>query len=38
MRASARGPVKIVALDERAAAELARTLTETTHATPGDAT
>ena len=36
--ASARGPVKIVALDERAAAELARTLTETTHATPGDAT
>lgn len=36
--ASARGPVKIRGLEERAAAELARTLTETTQATPGDAT
>jgi uncharacterized protein len=36
--ASARGAVKIAGLDERAAAELARTLTETTQATPGDAT
>ena len=36
--ASARGPVKIRGLDEAAAAELARLLTETTQATPGDAT
>jgi uncharacterized protein len=36
--ASARGPVKIRGLDDHAAAELARTLTETTQATPGDAT
>ncbi|GAA0907362.1 PH domain-containing protein [Pseudonocardia zijingensis] len=36
--ASARGPVTIRGLDEAAAAELARTLTETTQATPGDAT
>ena len=36
--ASAAGPVKISGLDEHAAAELARTLTETTQATPGDAT
>jgi uncharacterized protein len=36
--ASARGPVKIHGLDEHAAAELARLLTETTQATPGDAT
>jgi membrane protein YdbS with pleckstrin-like domain len=36
--ASARGPVKISGLDEQAAAELARLLTETTQATPGDAT
>ncbi|MHA6616798.1 PH domain-containing protein [Pseudonocardia sp. DLS-67] len=36
--ASARGPVKIRGLDEGAAAELARVLTETTQATPGDAT
>jgi len=36
--ASARGPVKIRGLDERGAAELARVLTETTQATPGDAT
>jgi uncharacterized protein len=36
--ASARGPVKIRGLDEDAAAELARQLTETTQATPGDAT
>lgn len=36
--ASARGPVKIVGLDAAAAAELARSLTETTQATPGDAT
>ena len=36
--ASARGPVTIQGLDESAAAELARLLTETTQATPGDAT
>jgi uncharacterized protein len=36
--ASARGPVKISGLSERDATELARTLTETTQATPGDAT
>lgn len=36
--ASARGAVKIAGLDARDAAELARTLTETTQATPGDAT
>lgn len=36
--ASARGPVKISGLEAHAAAELARTLTETTQATPGDAT
>ncbi|MBW0118463.1 PH domain-containing protein [Pseudonocardia abyssalis] len=36
--ASARGAVKIAGLDAREAAELARTLTETTQATPGDAT
>jgi membrane protein YdbS with pleckstrin-like domain len=36
--ASARGPVKINGLDARDAAELARLLTETTQATPGDAT
>jgi hypothetical protein len=36
--ASARGPVKIRGLHEDAAAELARLLTETTQATPGDAT
>ncbi|TQM43244.1 hypothetical protein FB388_0588 [Pseudonocardia cypriaca] len=36
--ASARGPVKIRGLDEHAAVELARLLTETTQATPGDAT
>jgi membrane protein YdbS with pleckstrin-like domain len=36
--ASARGPVKIRGLDENAAAELARLLTETTQATSGDAT
>jgi membrane protein YdbS with pleckstrin-like domain len=36
--ASARGPVSIRGLDEGAAAELARLLTETTQATPGDAT
>jgi membrane protein YdbS with pleckstrin-like domain len=36
--ASARGPVRIRGLDQQAAAELARTLTETTQATPGDAT
>ena len=36
--ASARGPVKIRGLDEGAAAELARHLTDTTQATPGDAT
>ena len=32
------GAVKIAGLDARDAAELARTLTETTQATPGDAT
>ncbi len=36
--ASARGPVKIRGLDEQAALELARLLTETTQATAGDAT
>ena len=36
--ASARGPVKIAGLAAVDAAELARTLTETTQATPGDAT
>lgn len=36
--ASASGPVTINGLDARDAAELARTLTETTQATPGDAT
>jgi uncharacterized protein len=36
--ASARGPVTIRGLDAADAAELARTLTETTQATPGDAT
>jgi uncharacterized protein len=36
--ASARGPVRIRGLAADAAAELARTLTETTQATPGDAT
>jgi membrane protein YdbS with pleckstrin-like domain len=36
--ASARGPVKIAGLAADDAAELARTLTETTQATPGDAT
>ena len=36
--ASARGPVKIHGLDATAAADLARVLTETTQATPGDAT
>jgi uncharacterized protein len=36
--ASARGPVRIMGLDAQEAAELARTLTETTQATPGDAT
>ena len=36
--ASARGAVRIQGLDQHAAAELARVLTETTHATPGDAT
>jgi membrane protein YdbS with pleckstrin-like domain len=36
--ASARGPVTIRGLDQHAAAELARTLTATTQATPGDAT
>ncbi len=36
--ASAKGPVKIRGLDAADAAELARTLTETTQATPGDAT
>jgi uncharacterized protein len=36
--ASARGAVKIAGLDAAAAAELARTLTATTQATPGDAT
>lgn len=36
--ASARGPVKISGLASADAAELARVLTETTQATPGDAT
>jgi uncharacterized protein len=36
--ASARGPVKIAGLAAADATELARTLTETTQATPGDAT
>ncbi|NMI00597.1 PH domain-containing protein [Pseudonocardia acidicola] len=36
--ASARGPVTIDGLDAADAVELARTLTETTQATPGDAT
>jgi uncharacterized protein len=36
--ASARGPVTIAGLDAQVAAELARTLTATTQATPGDAT
>jgi uncharacterized protein len=36
--ASARGAVKISGLDAEDAAELARSLTETTQATPGDAT
>lgn len=36
--ASARGAVKITGLDAHDAAELARGLTETTQATPGDAT
>jgi membrane protein YdbS with pleckstrin-like domain len=36
--ASARGPVKIEGLDAADAAELARMLTESTQATPGDAT
>lgn len=36
--ASARGPVTIRGLDAAAAADLARVLTETTQATPGDAT
>ena len=36
--ASARGPVKISGLDAQTATELARTLTATTQATPGDAT
>jgi membrane protein YdbS with pleckstrin-like domain len=36
--ASARGAVRIRGLDQDDAAELARVLTETTHATPGDAT
>lgn len=36
--ASARGAVKITGLDAGDAAELARTLTETAQATPGDAT
>lgn len=36
--ASARGAVKIAGLDADDAATLARTLTETTQATPGDAT
>jgi membrane protein YdbS with pleckstrin-like domain len=36
--ASARGPVRIAGLDEQVATELARTLTATTQATPGDAT
>jgi membrane protein YdbS with pleckstrin-like domain len=36
--ASARGAVEIRGLEDNAAAELARTLTETTQRTPGDAT
>ncbi|MDQ4118816.1 MAG: PH domain-containing protein, partial [Actinomycetota bacterium] len=36
--ASARGPVKIAGLADGDARELARTLTETTQAHPGDAT
>ena len=36
--ASARGPVEIAGLDAEQAAELARWLTATTQATPGDAT
>jgi hypothetical protein len=36
--ASARGPVKIAGLAAAESTELARTLTETTQATPGDAT
>jgi len=36
--ASAAGPLKIEGLDASDAAELARTLTETTHRSPGDAT
>jgi membrane protein YdbS with pleckstrin-like domain len=36
--ASARGPVRIRGLDDHAARGIARTLTETTQATPGDAT
>lgn len=36
--ASARGPVKISGLDEQVATELARSLTQTTQATAGDAT
>lgn len=36
--ASSRGPVRIRGLDQDAAAELAHMLTETTQATPGDAT
>lgn len=36
--ASAKGAVRIEGLDHEVAAELARTLIETTHAVPGDAT
>ncbi len=36
--ASAAGPLQIEGLDAQDAAELARTLTETTHRSPGDAT
>jgi membrane protein YdbS with pleckstrin-like domain len=36
--ASAAGPIKIVGLDHRLAAELVQRLTATTQATPGDAT
>lgn len=36
--ASAAGPLRIEGLDAHDAAELARTLTETTHSSPGDAT
>jgi membrane protein YdbS with pleckstrin-like domain len=36
--ASAAGPIKIVGLDHALAADLVRRLTETTQATPGDAT